>query len=123
MAYTSILTLSGTPGSPGGLPANTTLTFPVEAVNFGIEFPTTIGSQSGGAGAGKAKFDDFSVTKKVDINSPILFLACASGSHFTTATLAVGAPGSATPTIVYTFKLVYVFQGGYVRQPAWRHDS
>jgi type VI protein secretion system component Hcp len=32
------------------------------------------GSQSSGAGAGKVTFNPFSITKKVDVASPVLFL-------------------------------------------------
>lgn len=49
----------------------------------------------GGAGAGKANVQDVSLTKYIDQNSPDLFIAVASGSHFPQATLTfVGRAGS-----------------------------
>jgi type VI secretion system secreted protein Hcp len=41
----------------------------------------------GGAGAGRASFQDFHFTSKVSSASPKLFLACVSGQHIKTATL------------------------------------
>lgn len=47
----------------------------------------------GGGGAGKANFQDISVTKWLDSASPILMLYCANGDHFTEATLTVRKAG------------------------------
>ena len=56
-------------------------------------------SQSGsfhvgaGGGAGKASFQDISVTKYIDTASPILMLYCANGDHFPNARLTVRKAG------------------------------
>src|SRR4051794_39288982 len=42
----------------------------IKSFDMGIENPTTIGSMSGGAGAGKAKFDELTVEKPVDSTTP-----------------------------------------------------
>ncbi len=47
----------------------------------------------GGGGAGKANFQDISVTKYVDSASHALLLACATGEHFATAKLTVRKAG------------------------------
>ena len=47
----------------------------------------------GGGGSGKANFQDISITKWVDLSSPILGLYCASGDHFPEATLTVRKAG------------------------------
>ena len=47
----------------------------------------------GGGGAGKANFQDMSVTKWVDVSSPNLMLYCANGDHFDQATLFVRKAG------------------------------
>jgi type VI secretion system secreted protein Hcp len=47
----------------------------------------------GGGGAGKANFQDISVTKYVDASSHALLLGCATGEHFATATLTVRKAG------------------------------
>ncbi|OUT62952.1 MAG: Hcp1 family type VI secretion system effector [Rhodopirellula sp. TMED11] len=47
----------------------------------------------GGGGAGKANFQDISVTKWIDSSSPILMLYCSNGDHFKEATLTVRKAG------------------------------
>jgi type VI secretion system secreted protein Hcp len=47
----------------------------------------------GGGGAGKASFQDISVTKWVDKASPVLMLYCANGDHFAKANLVVRKAG------------------------------
>ncbi len=56
----------------------------------------------GGGGAGKANFQDISVTKWVDLASPLLMLYCASGDHFPEAVLTIRkASGSKAPPLEY----------------------
>jgi type VI secretion system secreted protein Hcp len=47
----------------------------------------------GGAGAGKASFQDLSFTKYIDFSSTALQLACANGKHFKNAVLTVRKAG------------------------------
>ncbi len=47
----------------------------------------------GGGGAGKANFQDISVTKWIDKASPILMLYCANGDHFVDAKIVVRKAG------------------------------
>jgi type VI secretion system secreted protein Hcp len=47
----------------------------------------------GGGGAGKANFQDISVTKWVDKSSPKLMQACAKGTHIDTGELVVRKAG------------------------------
>ena len=47
----------------------------------------------GGGGAGKANFQDISVTKWIDSASPILMVYCANGDHFPKAKLTVRKAG------------------------------
>jgi type VI secretion system secreted protein Hcp len=47
----------------------------------------------GGAGAGKANFQDLSFTKYVDLASPTFIYDCASGKHFEKAELIVRKAG------------------------------
>jgi type VI secretion system secreted protein Hcp len=47
----------------------------------------------GGGGAGKANFQDISITKWVDKSSPVLMLYCANGDHFEKAKLIVRKAG------------------------------
>src|SRR2546423_9122241 len=44
--------------------------FEIKDFSFGVENPTTIGSATGGAGAGKIKFNEFTIKKTTDVSSP-----------------------------------------------------
>lgn len=82
--------------------------------SFGEENATTIGSATGGAGSGKAKFNPFKIKKLVDSASANLFLASASGAHFETVTLnlrkagATAGQGSGGPYLIFSFKMVFI---------------
>jgi type VI secretion system secreted protein Hcp len=102
------LTVKGEVQDPS-LPNPTATWIAVQSVEFGIENPTTIGSATGGAGAGKAKFNQFQIKKTVDSASPTLFSAVGLGVHFPTVTLVVRkAGGSKAIYLTYTFALVFV---------------
>jgi len=66
---------------------------------------TSIGSQSGGAGAGKVTFQPIVVTKHVDASSPRLFSWLAGGTALTSATIQLYAPNRSVVEII-TCKLV-----------------
>lgn len=81
----------------------------LQSFSFGLDNPTTIGTITGGAGAGKVKFQQLSIQKLVDATSPALFTMVASGVHMPTLTLAIRKPGTnAKDFLLYTFKLVFV---------------
>jgi type VI secretion system secreted protein Hcp len=52
----------------------------------------TIG-RGGGAGQGKATFNDFNFTHRIDKASPVLLKACATGQHIKEATITVRKAG------------------------------
>lgn len=58
----------------------------IEVLSFswGINNATTIGSATGGAGAGKATVHDFSIVKVIDASSPMLFEKCCQGAMIST---------------------------------------
>lgn len=60
---------------------------------WGLSQTGTFHHGSGG-GAGKANFQDISVTKWVDNATPILMLYCANGDHFPKAKLTVRKAGA-----------------------------
>jgi type VI secretion system secreted protein Hcp len=85
----------------------------LQSFAFNVENATTIGSVSGGAGAGKAKLNNLVIKKRVDRTSPKLFQAMATGSHYPDVTLslrqAAGAAGKgSTPYLIFRFKMVVV---------------
>lgn len=56
--------------------------FEVLSFELGAENNINIGSISGGGGAGKATFKEFTITKKTDTASTGLFHALVTGEHF-----------------------------------------
>lgn len=64
----------------------------VLSLNWGVSNPGTMG-HGGGAGAGKATFSDFQVTKRVDKASPALLKMCAMQQRLEEGTLAVRKAG------------------------------
>jgi type VI protein secretion system component Hcp len=91
---------------------------PIEIDDFSFDVQQTlnIGSASSGAGAGKITFNPFSITRRIDKNTPLLFLASAMGQHWPTVILTLarvnsGAPaakGELTPLVRFVFNLVAV---------------
>jgi len=91
------LTVDGLPGE--SVDVQHKGAFEIKEFSFEIENKTTIGSATGGAGAGKIKFDEFQIKKTTDKASPIFFRNCAAGTHYKTVVLSVrkagGDPSSA----------------------------
>ena len=52
---------------------------------------------SGGGGSGKAAFDDLIVVARASKASPLLWLACASGTHIKSAVLTCRRSGKSAP--------------------------
>jgi type VI secretion system secreted protein Hcp len=79
------------------------------SVTFGVSQAETTGSGSTGAGAGKAKFDEFAIEKNVDLASVPLYNACTAGAHFPSVMMAIRkAGGSNLLYIQYIFRMVFV---------------
>lgn len=86
--------------------------FEIKDFSFGVENPTTIGSATGGAGAGKIKFNEFTVTKTSDSASPLFFKNTATGAHYKTVVLEMRKAGgdpktSGKPFLKFTFETVF----------------
>ena len=65
-------------------------------------------STAGGAGAGKATFDDFTFEKLVDTSSVALARAATQGLHFPSATATIYKPGTTTAQSVFTLTDVLI---------------
>lgn len=85
----------------------------VESFAWGAESPTTIGSATGGSGAGKVKFNELHVTKKVDRASPLLFQQLAKGAHYKTAVLTLRKVGDKEPYMTFTMDTVFITKLDY----------
>jgi type VI secretion system secreted protein Hcp len=80
----------------------------VEEFSWGTENLATVGSASGGAGAGKAQFQGLTIKKRVDATSPMFFKQLAAGAHFKSLELVVRKNGSAAaPHLRYMFQTVF----------------
>jgi type VI secretion system secreted protein Hcp len=79
------------------------------SIAFGVAQAETTGSQSTGSAAGKAKFEEFTIEKFVDMASVPLYSACAAGAHFPTVQLAIRKAGG--ENLIYAqfiFRQVFV---------------
>jgi type VI secretion system secreted protein Hcp len=78
-------------------------------LSWGIENPVTIGSSSGGAGAGKAKFEELEIKKLVDASSPGLMMAVGRGAPIPTASIMIRKDaGKMNTAIQYSLKNVFI---------------
>lgn len=69
-------------------------TIEIQSFSFDVENPTTIGSATGGAGAGKIKFNAFQVTRNIDRATPKVFQNLCSGAHYKTVTISLRKAGA-----------------------------
>src|SRR5687767_1621371 len=72
--------------------------FEIKDFSFGVENPTTIGSATGGAGAGKIKFNEFQIKKITDKASPLFFKNCCVGAHYKEVVIAMRKSGGDADT-------------------------
>src|SRR5262245_14769118 len=86
---------------PGDVTAGTLTvgpkTVPIHAFSFDASNSTTIGSATGGAGAGKAKVADIEVLKDIDGLTLKTLRDVFTGAHEPTVTVVLYAPGTTTP--------------------------
>lgn len=95
--------------------------FEIEDFSFDIEQTLNIGSQSTGAGAGKVTFNPFSITRKIDRFSPVLFEKACSGTPFQTVNLGLKkSAGGNTTGIIY---LVFRFKLVACKTISWAYDD
>lgn len=91
--------------------------FEIYSFSFGASNPSTIGSGTGGAGAGRVTVSSFNIMKKTDKASRQLFMACCTGDHFGEATVTLRkAGGQATGQVEF---LTYKFTEVYVDSIQW----
>jgi type VI secretion system secreted protein Hcp len=86
-------------------------TINVQSFSVGLVNTISLGSASGGAGAGKATFQDMSLTVPVDASFPLLSIAVARGDRFQTAVLIDtwnNGSGTGTVALRYTFHTVFI---------------
>jgi type VI protein secretion system component Hcp len=95
--------------------------FEPEDFSFDVEQTLNIGSQSTGVGAGKITFNPFSITRKIDQFSPILFERSCSGTPFKKVVLGLRkSSGGSTSGVMY---LAFVFKMVGVKTISWSYDD
>jgi type VI secretion system secreted protein Hcp len=62
-----------------------------------------------GSGAGKVDISSISIQKQTDSASPLLFLSCCNGKHFSTGTLMVREAGGDSKVVFFQYDLTQVF--------------
>ncbi|MCL5735077.1 MAG: type VI secretion system tube protein Hcp [Actinobacteria bacterium] len=84
--------------------------FEIFSFSWGASNPVSIGSQGGGAGAGKVSISSFNIMKKSDKASSALFLNCCKGTHFDKGTVVLRKAGGDDPVeyIKYEFEELFV---------------
>jgi type VI secretion system secreted protein Hcp len=92
--------------------------FEIKEFSFDIENATTIGSASGGAAAGRTKFNVFNIKKATDQASPLFFQNCVAGIHYGEVTLAIRKSG-ASPTTAGEPFLKYIFGTVFTTKISW----
>ena len=80
--------------------------FEIRAFSLGATNASTIGSATGGVGAGKVKFNEFTIKKTTDQASPLFRRALAGGQHFGQVKLEMRKAGG--DPVTYTFSDVSV---------------
>jgi type VI secretion system secreted protein Hcp len=88
--------------------------------SFSTTNQSNIGSATQGAGAGKASFDPFKVTKIIDRATPYLFYTCCVGGHYDMVTLWVRKPGADSKTGGKPY-LQWEFRMVFIQEIAWSH--
>jgi type VI secretion system secreted protein Hcp len=73
--------------------------FEILSFELGAENTINIGSVTGGGGAGKATFKEFTVTKKTDTSSTHLFSALVTGLHYGDVIVDLRRSGAAVKTM------------------------
>jgi type VI secretion system secreted protein Hcp len=95
----------------------------IELHGFFIEVRQTgtVGSGTGGMGAGRVRAEDFHFRMRPSKASPKLFLACANGEHIKSAKLTLRKAGKEQQEhLVYEFKHVLI--SSYKTSIAWEGD-
>jgi type VI protein secretion system component Hcp len=109
------------PGSPAAAPTRITLDLAggtatplrldLSTFQFVFNKPTTIGSATGGAGAGKVSWPILDVTAALSNAAPDLFAALVNHQHYNTATL-TQYDSSGNPAAVWVLAPVFVTDDG-----------
>jgi len=111
MAVDMFLELEGVKGETVDHKMKSKNAMDILAWSWGLSNTGTFHHGAGG-GAGKANFQDLSITKYIDLASPNLMLFCANGKHMKEGTLTVRKAGE-NPLEYLKIKLTKVMVSSY----------
>jgi len=97
--------------------------FEISAWSFGANNPLSMGSATGGAGAGKVNFDSFTVTKVIDSASAPLFHTACSGGHYQEVVLWLRKAGGSTASTSGSVYLRFSFKLVMIENIEWAHGD
>jgi type VI secretion system secreted protein Hcp len=97
--------------------------FEIKEFSFGIENTLNISSASGGAGAGKADFKEFTVKKQTDKASPLLAATCGKGGHYKEVFLHLRKSGVKAGAVSGGVYLMFHFKLVAVKSIEWSGSS
>jgi type VI secretion system secreted protein Hcp len=107
MAFDAYLKLDGIQGE--ATDANHTNEIQLLSFSFGGTQTSSIGSHSGGSGAGKVELANFSITKYVDKASTPLFKSLVTGGHIATGVFSgVKSGADGKPYLKLSFEELFV---------------
>lgn len=96
--------------------------FDISEWSFGITQTVSIGSATGGAGAGKVSFDPFTIKKVLDKSSPFFFSTLCTGGHYKTVNLLVRKSGvQAKKSGGIYFEIDFYM--AFITKIDWSHDE
>jgi type VI secretion system secreted protein Hcp len=104
MAFDTFLKLTGIEGESTAKGMEKQIE--VYSFSWGASNPSTVGSGSGGHGAGKVSVSSLNIMKKSEKSSPKLFMACCRGDHIDEGVLTLRkATGEGGQKEFLTYKL------------------
>src|SRR5579859_738847 len=96
--------------------------FDISEWSFGISQTVSMGSATGGAGAGKVAFDPFTIKKVVDKSSPLFFATLCTGGHYKTVNLLLRKSGAVKDKSGGIY-LEINFYMAFITKIDWSHDD
>src|SRR4051812_37063368 len=109
MSFDTYLHIDGVEGEATAADINPAGQIELYSFSWGASNPSTIGTGTTGAGAGKVSISSFSFMKKTDKASPSLFQACCSGKHFPKAKVTMRKAAGTKPVEYLTYEFNEVF--------------
>jgi type VI secretion system secreted protein Hcp len=90
--------------------------FEIKDFSFDVAGTPTLGSATGGAGAGKVKFNEFTIKRTVDRASPGFFQSMTPGQHYSKVVLEMRKAGGVSSQKTY---LQYKFTNVFTTKIDW----